>query len=48
MDNRKRISWIAGGALLLGIVGLSGCASKRYVGEEVSKSSAASEKRRRF
>jgi peptidoglycan-associated lipoprotein len=45
MGNRKRISWIAGGALLLGIVGLSGCASKRYVGEEVSKSSAASEKR---
>jgi outer membrane protein OmpA-like peptidoglycan-associated protein len=45
MGNRKRISWITGGALLLGIVGLSGCASKRYVGEEVSKSSAASEKR---
>jgi peptidoglycan-associated lipoprotein len=33
------------GALLLGIVGLGGCATKRYVGEEVSKSSAASEKR---
>jgi outer membrane protein OmpA-like peptidoglycan-associated protein len=33
------------GALLLGIVGLTGCATKRYVGEEVSKSSAASEKR---
>jgi peptidoglycan-associated lipoprotein len=45
MGSRKRISWITGGALLLGIVGLSGCASKRYVGEEVSKSSAASEKR---
>src|SRR6266568_2836446 len=45
MGNRKRISWITGGALLLGIVGLSGCASKRYVGEEVSKSSATSEKR---
>lgn len=33
------------GALLLGIVGLTGCATKRYVGEEVSKSSAASERR---
>lgn len=33
------------GALLLGIVGLAGCATKRYVGEEVSKSSAASERR---
>jgi peptidoglycan-associated lipoprotein len=33
------------GALLLGIVGLGGCATKRFVGEEVSKSSAASEKR---
>jgi len=32
------------GALLLGIVGLTGCATKRYVGEEVTKSSAASEK----
>jgi peptidoglycan-associated lipoprotein len=33
------------GALLVGIVGLTGCATKRYVGGEVSKSSAASEKR---
>ncbi len=33
------------GALLVGIVGLSGCATKRFVGEEVSKSSAAAEKR---
>jgi outer membrane protein OmpA-like peptidoglycan-associated protein len=33
------------GALLLGIVGLTGCATKRFVGEEVSKSSAASERR---
>jgi outer membrane protein OmpA-like peptidoglycan-associated protein len=33
------------GALLVGIVGLGGCATKRYVGGEVSKSSAASEKR---
>jgi len=36
--------WIAGGALLLGTFGLGGCATKRYVGDEVSKSSAASEK----
>ncbi len=34
-----------GAALLLGIFGLNACATKRYVGEEVSKSSAASEKR---
>lgn len=33
------------GALLLGTFGLAGCATKRYVGEEVSKSSAANEKR---
>jgi peptidoglycan-associated lipoprotein len=45
MIDRRRISWIAGGALLLGISGLTGCASKRYVSDEVSKSSAASEKR---
>ncbi|MDQ6894521.1 MAG: OmpA family protein [Acidobacteriota bacterium] len=37
--------WIVGGALLLGTFGLGGCATKRYVGDEVSKSSAASEKR---
>src|SRR5216684_9364338 len=36
---------LPGAALLLGIFGLTACASKRYVGEEVSKSSAASEKR---
>ncbi len=36
---------LMGGALLLGIFGLSGCATKHYVGEEVSKSSATSEKR---
>jgi outer membrane protein OmpA-like peptidoglycan-associated protein len=34
-----------GAALLLGIFGLTACASKRYVSEEVSKSSATSEKR---
>jgi peptidoglycan-associated lipoprotein len=44
MVNRRWVGAV-GGALLLGIFGLSGCASKRYVGEEVSKSSAASEKR---
>ena len=37
--------FLVAGALLVGIVGLSGCATKRFVGEEVSKSSAASEKR---
>jgi peptidoglycan-associated lipoprotein len=36
---------LVGGALLLGIFGLSGCATKQYVSEEVSKSSATSEKR---
>jgi|SRR5262252_6449957 len=44
MVNRRQVG-IVSGALLLGIFGLSGCATKRYVGEEVSKSSAASEKR---
>jgi outer membrane protein OmpA-like peptidoglycan-associated protein len=44
MVNRRWVGTV-GGALLLGIFGLSGCATKRYVGEEVSKSSAASEKR---
>ena len=36
---------LTGGALLLGISGLTACASKTYVGEEVAKSSAATEKR---
>jgi outer membrane protein OmpA-like peptidoglycan-associated protein len=36
---------VSGGALLLGIFAVSGCASKQYVGEEVSKSSASTEKR---
>ena len=36
---------LVGGALLLGIFGLTGCASKRFVSEEVSKSSATAEKR---
>lgn len=43
MVNRR---WIGiGGALLLGISTVTACASKRYVTEEVSKSSTASEKR---
>src|SRR5438552_10131004 len=45
----KDRSWLqrgfTGAALLLGIFGLTACASKRYVSEEVSKSSATSEKR---
>ncbi|MEO8432670.1 MAG: OmpA family protein [Acidobacteriota bacterium] len=45
MTGKRRGILVVGGALLLGTFGLSGCASKRYVGEEVSKSSAASEKR---
>src|SRR6202162_6061425 len=36
---------MSGGALLLGLLVVSGCASKAYVSEEVSKSSTASEKR---
>src|SRR6185295_16897960 len=45
MRVRKGSKPLVVGALLVGIVGLSGCATKRYVGEEVSKSSAASEAR---
>jgi outer membrane protein OmpA-like peptidoglycan-associated protein len=45
MVNRRLSRWTAaGGALLLGAFGLTGCATKTYVGEEVSKSSAATEK----
>ncbi len=36
---------VMSGALLLGIFAFTGCATKRYVSEEVSKSGAASEKR---
>ncbi len=46
MIRRSRVNsmlWV--GTLLLGIFGLTACASKKYVGEEVSKSSAATEKR---
>jgi peptidoglycan-associated lipoprotein len=45
MGNRRWMSWVSGGALLLGIFGVTGCASKQYVSEEVSKSSATAEKR---
>src|SRR5215470_5494558 len=45
MVSRKWGSWLSGGALLLGIFAVSGCATKTYVGEQVSKSSASSEKR---
>jgi len=45
MVSRRWTRWtVGGGALLLGAFGLAGCASKTYVGEEVSKSSAATEK----
>jgi peptidoglycan-associated lipoprotein len=45
MVSRKWSLGALGGALLLGIFGLAGCATKGYVGEEVSKSGAATEKR---
>jgi peptidoglycan-associated lipoprotein len=45
MVNRRWVSWASGGALLLGIFAVSGCASKQYVSEEVSKSGASTEKR---
>lgn len=45
MVNRRWSLGLISGALLLGILGLAGCASKQYVSQEVSKSSAAAEKR---
>jgi outer membrane protein OmpA-like peptidoglycan-associated protein len=46
MVNRKGTRWfLTLSALLLGAFTLTACATKRYVGEEVSKSSTASEKR---
>jgi peptidoglycan-associated lipoprotein len=38
-------TFLTGGALLLGISGLTACATKTYVGEEVAKSSATTDKR---
>ncbi|MFN2387348.1 MAG: OmpA family protein [Thermoanaerobaculia bacterium] len=43
MKHRKWMT--AGGALLLGAFTVTGCASKKYVTEEVSKSSATAEQR---
>jgi peptidoglycan-associated lipoprotein len=43
--HRRISSFLSGGALLLGTFGLSACASKTYVGEEVAKSNAVTEKR---
>ena len=44
-----KVRWVStmltGGALLLGISGLTACATKTYVGEEVAKSSASTDKR---
>ena len=45
MGKSRWVSVVSSGALFLGICGLTACASKTYVGEEVAKSSAASEKR---
>ena len=46
MHTKRWVSAMSmGGALLLGISGLTACATKTYVGEEVAKSSAVSEKR---
>lgn len=42
---RRVNSLLTVGALLLGSFGLTACATKKYVGEEVGKSSAATEKR---
>lgn len=45
MGKSRWVSVVSSGALFLGICGLTACASKPYVTEEVAKSSAASEKR---
>ncbi len=46
MTKKRWVStMLTGGALLLGISSLTACASKTYVGEEVAKSSAATDKR---
>ena len=45
MDKGRLVSIVSSGALFLGIFGITACASKPYVNQEVAKSSAASEKR---
>src|SRR5215470_19450289 len=45
IQSRRVNSLFTVGALLLGSFGLTACATKKYVGEEVGKSSAATEKR---
>ena len=45
VQSRRVNSLFTVGALLLGSFGLTACATKKYVGEEVGKSSAATEKR---
>ena len=45
MTRRFLGSALVGGVFLVGTLTLGGCASKQYVGEEVSKSNAATEKR---
>ena len=45
VQGRRVNSMLSVGALLLGSFGLSACATKKYVGEEVAKSSTATEKR---
>ena len=45
MGKARWVSVVSSGALFLGIIGVTACASKPFVTEEVAKSSAASEKR---
>ena len=45
VQSRRVNLMVTVGALLLGSFGLTACATKKYVGEEVGKSSAATEKR---
>ena len=45
VKQRGLTSILASGALFLGVFGLTACASKPYVSEEIAKSSAATDKR---
>ena len=45
VKSRRSTYMVSVGALLLGSFGLTACATKKYVGEEVAKSSTATEKR---